>query len=188
MKLGRVVIGSLMLASAPLAAMADDMSYSFVDAAYVETDIDALNESADGFAVRGSAGFAENWFVFADFASQSLSGADVDSYDVGFGGHYAVNDSLDVVGRLGYTKVELDAGALNSDDDGYLLDLGLRGLVTEGVELEGGIHYTDFDEGGDDTGFYFGGRFHFNKTWAVGAEYRTTDDADSILAYVRASF
>jgi hypothetical protein len=188
MKLGKVVLGSLMLASAPLAAMADDMSYSYVDAAYVETDIDNAPK-ADGFALRGSVGFAENWFVFADYAAQSVQGIDIDSYDVGFGGHYAINDSLDVVGRLGYTKIELDAGAgLSADDDGYLLDLGLRGLVTEGVELEGGIHYTDFSDGGDDTGFYFGGRFHFNKTWAVGAEYQSGDDTDSILAYVRASF
>jgi hypothetical protein len=96
---------------------------------------------------------------------------------------------LDLVGRVGYTKLEVDAGGgFNADDDGYLLDLGLRGLVTEGVELEGGLHYTDFDEGGDDTGFYFGGRFHFNETWALGAEYQSSDDADTILAYVRASF
>ena len=188
MKLGKVVLGSLMLASAPLAAMADDMSYSYVDAAYVETDIDQ-GPTADGFALRGSVGFAENWFVFADYSAQSVQGVDIDSYDVGFGGHYAVNERLDVVGRLGYMKVELDAGGgLDADDDGYLLDLGLRGLVTEGVELEGGLHYSDFSDGGDNTGFYFGGRFHFNKTWAVGAEYQSGDDADSILAYVRASF
>ena len=188
MKLGKVVLGSLMLASAPLAAMADDMSYSYVDAAYVETDIDNA-PSADGFGLRGSVGFAENWFVFADYASQSVQGIDLDSYDVGVGGHYGLNERLDLVGRLGYTKLELDAGGgFDADDDGYLLDLGLRGLVTEGVELEGGLHYTDFDEGGDDTGFYFGGRFHFNKTWAVGAEYQSGEDTDTILAYVRASF
>ena len=73
MKLGKVVLGSLMLASAPLAAMADDMSYSYVDAAYVETDIDGA-PSADGFGLRGSVGFAENWFVFANYSSQSVQG------------------------------------------------------------------------------------------------------------------
>ncbi|HET8692069.1 MAG TPA: outer membrane beta-barrel protein [Steroidobacteraceae bacterium] len=188
MKLGKVVLGSLMLASAPLAAMADDMSYSYVDAAYVETDIDGA-PSADGFGLRGSVGFAENWFVFANYSSQSVQGIDLDAYSVGVGGHYSMMPQLDLVGRVGYTKLEVDAGGgFSADDDGYLLDLGLRGLVTEGVELEGGLHYTDFDEGGDDTGFYFGGRFHFNETWALGAEYQSSDDADTILAYVRASF
>ncbi len=188
MKLGKVVIGTLMLAAAPLAAMADDMSYSYVDGAYVETDIDN-GPTADGFALRGSAGFGANWFVFADYADQSVQGIDITSYDVGFGGHYAMTDILDVVGRVGYTKVELDAGGgLNADDDGYLLDLGLRGRVGDAVELEGGVHYTDYTDGGDNTGLYVGGRFHFNKTWALGAEYQSGDDADSILAYVRASF
>jgi hypothetical protein len=188
MKLGKVVLGGLVLAAAPLAAMADDMSYSYVDAAYVETDIDNA-PTADGFGLRGSVGFGANWFVFADFASQSVQGIDIDSYDVGFGGHYGMTESLDLVGRIGYTKAEVDAGGgFSADDDGYLLDLGLRGRVTDGVELEGGVHYTDFSDGGDNTGLYFGGRFHFNKTWAVGAEYQSGDDADSILAYVRASF
>lgn len=188
MKFGKVVLGSLWLAATPLAAMADDMSYSYVDAAYISTDIDNA-PTADGFGLRGSVGFAENWFVFADYATQSVQGIDLDSYDVGFGGHYAVNDMLDVVGRLGYLEVKVDAGGgIDASDDGYLLDLGLRGRVTDGVELEGGIHYTDFSDGGDNTGLYVGGRFHFNKTWALGAEYQSGDDADSILAYVRASF
>lgn len=188
MKIGKIVLGSLMLAATPLAAMADDMSYSYVDAAYVETDIDNA-PTADGFALRGSVGFAESWFAFFDYGAQSVQGIDIDSYDVGIGNHYGINDRLDLVGRIGYMKVELDAGGgLNADDDGYLVDVGLRGRVTDGVELEGGVHYTDFSDGGDNTGLYFGGRFHFNKTWAVGAEYQSGDDADSILAYVRASF
>ena len=66
--------------------------------------------------------------------------------------------------------------------------LGLRGRVGDAVELEGGVHYTDFSDGGDDTAFYVGGRFHFNKTWALGAEYQDGSDSSSILAYVRASF
>ncbi len=188
MKLSKVVLGSLMLAATPFAAMADDMSYSFVDAGYVETNIDD-GPTADGFALRGSVGFAENWFAFVDYGSQSVQGIDIDSYNVGVGGHYGLTDTLDLVGRVGYSKVELDAGGgLNADYDGYLLDLGLRGRLGDAVELEGGVHYTDFSDGGDDTGLYVGGRFHFNKTWALGAEYQSGDDADSILAYVRASF
>ena len=69
-----------------------------------------------------------------------------------------------------------------------MLDLGLRGGVGDAVELEGGARYTDLSDGGDDTALYLGGRFHFNKTWALGAEYQSGDDISTILAYVRASF
>ena len=188
MNLAKSMIGGLLLAAAPLAAMAEDMSYSYVDLAYVETDIDNA-PTADGFALRGSIGFAENWLAFAEYSAQSVQGIDIDFISVGFGGHYGLTDSLDLVGRVGYTEVNLDAGGgLNADDNGYLVDAGLRGRVGDAVELEGGVHYTDFSDGGDDTAFYVGGRFHFNKTWALGAEYQDGSDSSSILAYVRASF
>jgi len=72
--------------------------------------------------------------------------------------------------------------------DGYLIDFGLRGRVGDAVELEGGVRYTDFSDGGDSTGLFVGGRFHFNDTWALGAEYQDGDDTSTLLAYVRASF
>ena len=189
MKCMKVVLGSAMLALAPLAALADDMSYSNVDLAYVDTDIDGVNQSADGFGLRGSIGFAQNWFAFAEYATQSVQEVDIDNIAVGVGGHYGLTDTLDLVGRLGYVQVDLSApGGLNADDDGYLADLGLRGRVGDSVELAGGLRYTDFSDGGDDTAFVVGGRFHFNKTWAVGAEYQSGGDSSSILALVRASF
>jgi hypothetical protein len=188
MKLVKFALGTLMLALAPLAALADDMSYSYVDLAYVETDI-SNGPTADGFGVRGSIGFAENWLAFAEYTAQSVQGIDLDTIAVGFGGHYGLAENLDLVGRLGYFEVDANAGGgLNASDDGFLFDLGLRGRVGDAVELEGGARYTDLSDGGDDTSLFVGGRFHFNKTWALGAEYQSGDDTSSILAYVRASF
>ena len=195
MKLVNVMLGSLMLAAAPLAAQAEDMSYSYVDLAYVETDFDGIGPSADGFGLRGSVGFAENWLAFAEYSAQSVSNVipgvdlDVDTIAVGFGGHYGIAENLDLVGHLGYVEVDFSAsGGLDADDDGFLFDLGLRGRVGDAVELEGGARYTDLSDAGDDTSVFVGGRFHFNQTWALGAEYQSGSDTSSILAYVRASF
>jgi hypothetical protein len=187
MKIVKAMFGGLMLAAAPLTALADDMSYSFVDVAYVETDIDDA-PTADGFALRGAVGFAETFFVFGEYSDQSVSGVDLTSYAVGLGGHYGIAENLDLVGRVGWAQVEIDAGPFDADDDAYFLDLGLRGRVGDAVELEGGARYTDFSDGGDSTGLYAGGRFHFNETWALGAEYQDGDDSSTILAYVRANF
>ena len=189
MKLAKAMIGGLLLAAAPLAAMADDMSYSYVDLGYAQSDIDGVGPSADGFGLRGSIGFAQNWFAFAEYAAESVQGIDIDTISVGLGGHYNFTEGLDLVGRVGYFEVNLDAGGgLNADDNGFLVDAGLRGRAGDAVELEGGVRYTDLSDGGDDTGFYVGGRFHFNKTWALGAEYQDGSDSSAILAYVRASF
>lgn len=188
MNLVKIATSSLMLALAPLTALADDMSYSYVDLAYVETDIDNA-PTADGFGLRGSIGFAENWLAFAEYSAQSVQGVDIDTIAVGLGGHYGLAENLDLVGRLGYFEVDLNAGGgLDASDDGYLFDLGLRGRLGDAVELEGGARYTDLSDGGDDTSLFIGGRFHFNKTWALGAEYQSGDNSSSLLAYVRASF
>jgi hypothetical protein len=188
MKFMKAMAGGLVLAAAPLAAFADGMSYSYVDAAYVENDIDN-GPTADGFGLRGSVGFAGNWLAFAEYASTSVRGVDLDTLAVGLGGHYGIAENLDLVGRLGYYDVEVDAGGgLSASDDGYLMDLGLRGGIGEAVELEGGARYTDLSDGGDDTALYLGGRFHFNRTWALGAEYQSGDDLSTLLVYVRANF
>ena len=188
MNLVKAMLGGLMLAAAPLAALAEDMSYSYVDLAYVDTEVDGVGPSLDGFALRGSISFAENWFAFGEFAAQSVSGVDLDTYTVGLGGRYGIADNLDLFGRLGWTKVEVSSGPIDVDDDGYLVDAGLRGRVGDAVELEGGVRYTDFSDGGDSTGLFVGGRFHFNETWALGAEYQDGDDLSPMLLYVRASF
>lgn len=188
MKFVKAMVGGVLLVAAPLAALADDMSYSYVDIGYVETDIDNA-PTADGFGLRGSISFAENWLAFAEYSAQSVQGIDIDTIAVGIGGHYSLAENLDLVGRIGYYEIDLNAGGgLNASDDGYLLDLGLRGRVGDAVELEGGARYTDLSDGGDDTSLFIGGRFHFNKTWALGAEYQSGDDISSFLAYVRASF
>lgn len=101
MRFLKAMTAGLMLAALPLASHAEDMSYSFVDLGWIQTDIDGFGPKADGFALRGSVGFAENFFAFAEYADQSISifgvGVDIEQYAVGLGGHYGLSDNLDIV-------------------------------------------------------------------------------------------
>jgi hypothetical protein len=179
----------LMLAALPLASYAEDMSYSFVDLGYVETDIDSVGPSLDGFALRGSIGFAEYYFAFAEYSSQSVSGVDFDQTTVGLGGHYGLSDSLDLVGRAGWFKADVSGGGTSFDDDGYLVSAGLRGKMGDKVELEGSVIYTDLGgSGGDDTAVAVGGRYYFTRNLALGAEYQHGNDSSTILLGGRYSF
>ncbi|MDH4259389.1 MAG: porin [Gammaproteobacteria bacterium] len=189
MKILKAMTAGLMLAALPLASHAEDMSYSFVDLGYVETEIDGVGPSADGFALRGSVGFAENYFAFAEYSSQSVSGVDLDITTVGLGGHYGLADNIDLVGRAGWFKVKASTTGASADDDGYLLSAGLRGKVGESVELDGSVIYTDVGgSGGDDTAIAVGGRYFFTKNFAVGAEYQHGSDTSTVLVGVRYSF
>ncbi|MFZ2507768.1 MAG: outer membrane beta-barrel protein [Steroidobacteraceae bacterium] len=182
-------MGGLALLTAPFLAQAEDMSYRYIQIGYLETDIDGFGENADGFGTRGSIGFAENFFVFTEVSKQELLNVDLDQYAVGLGGHYGLSDSVDLVGRIGWAKIELDAGGgLNADDDGYLAGVGIRAQAGEHVQLEAGAVYYDYGGGADETGVELAGRYHFNHKWAVGFEYQSISDFSTIMAAVRYSF
>ncbi len=184
MKFLKAMIASSVLAAIPLASHADAMSYSFVDLGYVETDIDGVGPTADGFALRGSVGFAEHYFAFAEYSSQSISGFDIDLTTVGLGGHYGLSDNLDLVGRAGWFRADASGFGANVDDDGYMLSAGLRGKAGDSVELEASVIHTDL--GGP--AFAVGGRYFFTSNFAIGAEYQQGDAASTILLGVRFAF
>jgi hypothetical protein len=189
MKFLNVMTAGLMLAGLPLASHAEAMSYSFIDLGYIAADIDGASSNPDGFALRGSVGFAEQFFAFAAYSKLSASGVDVDQTTVGLGGHYGLSDNLDLVGRAGWLNADGSGPGGSLSDDGYVLSAGLRGRVGTSVELEAGVAYADFGGSiGDDTSFAVGGRYYFTRNIAVGAEYQDDGDGSVIFLGGRYSF
>ena len=117
------------VAFVPFLAHAEDISWSYLEGGYVNTDIDGFDEEVDGFTLRGSYEFTDNVFVFAGYTDQgtSVSGFDIDveSYNLGLGYAWPLGKALDVYGKLGYVSSEADVQGLGSaDDDGYSLAIG----------------------------------------------------------------
>ncbi len=212
----KTAMAGLLLATAPFVTHADDMSYRYFQVGYMQADFDldadveaddfiAGDESGDGFATRGSFGFAGNFFVFTEYSRQSFDfdaeigggsiapiNIDLQQITVGLGGHYPLSDNLDLVGRAGWSgiRADIDISDFSEDDDdtGFLVGGGLRGRLGENIELEGGVVYQDFGNGADDTGGEIMARWYFNKTWALAGEYQDLGDISSFIIGVRASF
>lgn len=167
----------------PCLAQADGLSYSFVDLAYVSTEIDGVDRDLDGLGLRGSLEVADNVFLFAGYIDQSTTvyGGDVDaqSYDVGGGYAWSFAPAADVYGTISYVKAEVDFPGGNVDDDGYSLGVGMRGRVAGQFELEGSLNYVDFSDGGDDTTLGLGARWYFTDQLALGVAGEFGDDADA---------
>jgi len=166
------------------------MSYTYVEGGYIHTEIDGgVDVDGDGLGIAGSVALNESFFIQGSYATQDFdSNIDLNQFEIGLGGHYPLADNLDLVGGVAYLDAELDAGPANADDSGIGLHLGLRGRLTDVVEIEGGINYADLDDSGDDTSFSVAGRYYFKPELAVGVGFETGDDFTSWTVGLRYEF
>ncbi|HTJ20382.1 MAG TPA: outer membrane beta-barrel protein [Steroidobacteraceae bacterium] len=176
----RILSGLAALAAAlPLASHAETMNYSYAELGYVDAELDGggFHVDGDGFALRGSLAVHPNYFVFANYQDLGFDGGvDTSLLEVGGGGHWPLNDKVDIIGKVGITKAEIDAGRFDADDDGLLLGARIRGIVAPKFELEAGFDYRDLDEAGDDTTIVFDGRYFFIDNLAGGLSVAIGDD------------
>ena len=187
----KLKIASALIASAallPVAAQAQSPSYSYLDLAYVETDIDGVSDNADGFALRGSFELTDSVFMFAGYGEQSIRNIDLETYNVGAGYAWSIAPNMDLYGKISYVKAEASGFGLSGDDDGYGVGVGIRSFVTDQFELEGAINYVDLSDSGDDTSFGIAARWYFMPQFAVGLEADLSDDANSYGIGVRWNF
>lgn len=176
------------LAVLPLAAQSAGISYTYVEAAYVETDIDGISRNADGYALRGSIGITDNVFVFAGYADQSIGNFDFETYNVGAGYAWPLTSRTHLYGKASYVKAEASGFGFSGDDDGFGLGIGVRHLVTDQFELEAAVSYVDLSDSGDDTALGIGARWHFTPQFSLGAEAGFADDAKTYGVGLRWSF
>jgi hypothetical protein len=172
----------------PCLAQADDLSYTYVDVAYVNTDLDGARDDVDGLALRGSLEITEQVFLFAGYADQSGDGVDFETYNLGIGYAWPIASNMDLYGKLGYVEAEADYRGFGGDDSGYLLGFGLRSRLTEQVELEGSINYVDLSDSGDDTSLGLAARWYIAEQVALGLEGAFSDDATTLGLGVRWNF
>ena len=185
-------IGAITLATGlSVPASAQDMSYSFIEATYLDTEIDDNNfdVDGDGFGVSGAIELNETLFLQAGYASQDFDfSIDLDQFNVGIGAHLPLAENVDLVGAVNYIDAEVDTRFGDIDDDGYGLDLGVRARLAEQFEVEGGINYVDLDDSGDETSLQLGGRYYLSQELAFGAGVQIGDDVTTWQLGVRLEF
>ena len=188
----RRILSSLaaLAAALPLAGHAETMNYSYAELGYVDTTIEASGDDidGDGFALRGSLAVHPNFFVFADYQDLSFDqNVDTSLLEVGGGGRWPLSDKIDLVGKVGIVKAEIDVGRFDDDDDGFMLGARVRGVVAPKFELEGGFDYRDIDVG-DETTIVLEGRYFFIDNVAGGLSVSIGDDVTSLGLNVRMTF
>jgi long-subunit fatty acid transport protein len=171
----------LLILGLSASASAEDFDYNYFSLSYGNIEFDNVNVDGDGFGLAGSYAINEDFHVFAGYEAAGLDfGIDATTLGAGIGYHTGLSPVVDLVANLSYQYVELDApGAGNVDDNGLGLGVGLRFAASDVLELNTGISYVDFSDGGDDTGFSAGGLYSFTDAFAVGLGGSWSDDASS---------
>ena len=166
------------------AVYADDFSYNSVTLGYGQADFDDIDADGDSIGAELSFEVGESFFVFAGYGVADLdddfgNSADVDSWNAGLGYHMDLSESVDLVTSLAYEYVDISVPGFGSaDDNGIGLGLGLRVAASESFELNAGINYVDYSDGGDDTSFGVGALYNFNDTFSAGISGDFGDDVN----------
>jgi len=205
----RLFLLSLMFSSS--LCFAEASNYSFVQAGFNNTSLD--NPSGpdidfEGFDVKGSFQFAEDWYVTAtyydittedpiDIGGGTLADVDLDLLTVNLGYVFAKNEVGSLYGEVGFADAGISAavaGATASDSEsGVAAAIGVRANMGQRMEMRAGFNYVDVDFG-DDTFFSGDLMWHFFK--GLGAvdsisgvlSMTTGGDSDSFIGSIRVSF
>lgn len=178
------------LLSLSAAAAAEGLDYSYVQGSYSQVEFDDIDVDGDGFGISGSFAIGSSFAIIAGYETGDLD-FDVETTGFEIGGlyHAPLSDNVDFVTTLSYVSVEFDVPGFGSaDDDGFGVGAGLRAMASPKVELNGGISYVDFSDGGDDTTFGGGFRYHFTEAFSAGLSGSWGDDASSYGINGRLSF
>ena len=175
---------------------ADDLSYSYAEGGFGIVDVDAFSEDGDGYFVGGSLGFGTNWLGYVEYSVASFdeggAEADVDEIQIGFGGHFPMNDDVDFIGKLAYVDQSIDVsvpgfGSASDSESGYMLSAGVRGVAVGRLDLTGEIQYVDVGES-DDTGLALRGLYAFTDMFSLGARVGMSDDVTEYGVFARFTF
>jgi hypothetical protein len=159
------LIALALAAALPFAASAaEGLSYNYAEADYAKTDIDG--GKADGWGVKGSWAFHQNFHVFGDFDRQEID-----------------HTNARFVARAAYQKLDLRYADL--DFNGYSAEAGIRTAFGQHAEVYALAGYEDFDkkhgvEPLDGGQFYgrLGGQVKLNQNWGINGDIKMNRHGD----------
>lgn len=187
-----IAASTLMALGAATPALAEDFSYSFIEAGYVSGEIDDFGLDGSGFALNGSFEFNQNVFGFAgitDVEYDQGSGVSTTSTTVGVGFAWPLGTSVDLVSGFAYERLRLHVdGGGSATESGFSLNTGLRASISDSLEVTAGVKYTDFGNDIDDFTLGVGGRYYFTPAFAAGIDVNDNDDGTAWIISLRYDF
>ena len=178
-----------LIAALPFAASAaDGVSYNYVEGGYISTETDS-DIDADGWAINGTGAIAPNFHVIGGYAGQktddfnvggvNFDGVDIDQMRLGIGYNHEISPRADLLTRVAYERSEDE---FDDSLDGYSVEAGVRGALTQNLE---GYALAGYEDGSDYDGDFYGrvgAQVKFNPMWGISGDVKLVDgDAEYFI-------
>ena len=185
----KLLLASALLLSVGSVQADQSPKWDSVGISYQTVDIDG--DELSGFGVSGSKLLGEDFFAVASYsyAGDEIeiynSDLDLDLYSLsaGFGYRYSLTQNADIFGIVSYESMEAEVSyedeSESETENGYGLQIGVRTLITEQIELGASIHYIDIADT-TETAFSASALFNFTDQFSAGVGYNTVDDVDTL--------
>ena len=186
-----LVAGLLLFPLISYQSVASDLSYSYIEVAYIESDIDVdgIDVDGDGFGFLVSNDIADNLAIFFGYEDEEFDfDIDGEALSFGFDYHTPISETGDVVISFALVDVEISQPTFGSEDDtGNVIQVGFRNQINETAEVGAFISRIDVF---DDTETSYGFNLALGATDGVQFTfgYGKGDDTDTISIGIRANY
>src|SRR5262245_48624699 len=171
----------------PITAIAsNDFGYTYAEARYLDIDRDQGSD-ADGLTAIGWYRLNQRFFLLGQFIGvNNDGGGNAHTYAAGAGFIQPLSDHWDAVLIPSFRHVELDTGARTTSDNGYAVQLGLRGMPIPKFETRAFVNYVDVNRG--ETSFLLSGDYWFTSSLSAGLAAELGEHANTISLGFRYAF
>lgn len=149
------------------------LNYNYAELRFVDVD----ENGGDGFRFNGSFDLQNDWLIVGGLTSLDFNN-NVDStlLELGAGYVWHYSEDFDLVSTLRLVRADFDTPGGDSDDNGFALSAGARGLLTPEFEIRGSVNHINLDN--SDTYLELAGDYHFNRQFSAGLSLEFAGDSD----------
>lgn len=157
-----------------------DLSYNYAELRFVDVD----TNGGDGIAFNGSFDLQNNWLIVGGITSIDFdNNVDATWLELGAGYVWPVSEDFDLVSTLRFVSGDLDTPFGGSDDNGFALSSGVRGLLTPQFEVRGSVNHINLDN--SDTYLEIAGDYYITPQVSAGLSLEFAGDSDAITIGAR---
>lgn len=169
---------ALLCAAQIMAVQAADLDYRYAEVRYQRVDLDN-GVDGDGIGASGWYRFHPRLFAVGDLASLDIDGGtDITLIGAGLGTITPLSSNWDGIAMVMLRRADIDGNAVDITENGYAVQLGVRGQPGPKLEARAFLNYVDV--GGSDTSVTLSGDYYFTPAFSAGAAFNFGGDADTL--------